>query len=464
MSNKILSQGIGKAMRKMIFTDATVYVKDEVLLRAFIDELNDRSTIKTKQSRLRCSDYLWYISYEGRLGMVSKMGSKNNAYKLIREKLIQKDAYGIYRGTTVIDGRGCQHPKHRPIIEAMGARWAPQIVRRLSDMLDGGHELQMVIDRDFESAYAPDYDVNMYIDDLVCSMSCMSERPDEAQEFYGAIDGCYVARFFNSDGEDIGRCIMYTDGKIRHFIRIYCYEEYQRDCLYTLKHNMKPGDLFGRSERIEGLCLPTTLNAESPNMYLDGSYYGLKVKDGKLWVGTDYDYDCKSTSDGTLDSDWEYIHECPCCGKMFSTRYRDNYIYDTGTDRCYCCEECAMEDGVYQCEECGRWTSDDIITNDGCHYCSCSCARSADYVRTEYNHDWVLRDDAIEVDGYYYADDEEMLADGWHKCDECDEWTRYRHKCADGKIRCDNCLSAGGWTLKYIKDVQDEETTEEHND
>ena len=55
MINKILSQGISKAMRKMIFTDATVFVKDEVLLRAFIDELNDRSTIKTKQSRLRCS-------------------------------------------------------------------------------------------------------------------------------------------------------------------------------------------------------------------------------------------------------------------------------------------------------------------------------------------------------------------------------------------------------------------------
>ena len=57
-----------------------------------------------------------------------------------------------------------------------------------------------------------------------------------------------------------------------------------------------------------------------------------------------------------------------------------------------------------------------------------------------------------------------MLADGWRQCGDCGEWIKYDYKCADGKIRCGHCLAVGGWTLRYIKDVQDEETTEEHND
>ena len=463
MSNKILAQGISKAMRKVVLTDATVYVSDDLLLRAFMDEINDRSTIKTKMSRLRCSDYLWYITFEGRLGMISKMGKKNNAYKLIKEKLIKKDAHGIYRGTQVIDGRGCQCPKHRPIIEAMGVRWAPQIVRRLSDMLDGGHELQMVIDRNFYDAYNNDYDVNTYIDDLVCSYSCMSGRCNEADDFYGAIEGCYVARFLNDDGEDIGRCLMYTDGKIRHFIRIYCFEQYQRDCLYTLKHNMKPGDLLGRDERIEGLSLPTRLNGESPNMYLDGAYYGLKVVDGKLHVGTNYDYDCKSTSDECLADDWEYIHECPCCGEMFTTRYGDDYVYDTYNGDYYCCEECAQENGLHRCEECDRWTSSFIETTDGHFFCGSSCARNADYVKTNWNSNWILRDDAFVInDDYFYVDETEATEAGWKKCVDCDTWTRVSEVCVDNKPRCMNCLHEGGWVLRYVK--KDDNNEETNND
>lgn len=461
--NKILAQGIGKAMRKRVLTDATIgYVNKDLLLRVFLDELNERSTIKTSTSRLRCSEYLWYITYEGKLGMVKKGGMKSNAEKLLRERLIIRDGMGIYRGTKVIDGRGCQCPKHRPIIEAMaGDRWAPQIVKQLCDTLDGGHELQMIIDRNFADAYDPDYDHNVYIDDAVCAYSCMSCRADEAQEFYGGIDGCYVARFLNDDGENIGRCIMYTDGTIRHFIRIYCYEEYMRDCLYTLKHNMKPDDIFGRNECIPGLRLSTNFNSCTPNMYLDGNNYGLIVDGGQLYVGTGYDWDCKETDDGYIGDCWENICECAGCGELMSTEGED--IVDQYDGRHYCSESCARDAGLGQCEECGEWTSDGIETEDGCFYCCASCARNNDYIRTDCWGHWIPRDDedTITIEGiYHYCCEEEVEADGWRKCADCGAWTRQKYKCQDGAYRCADCLN-NSWELMYVKkEVKDEKQTE----
>ena len=464
--NKILTQGIAKAVRKKILTDATIgYINDNLLLRAFLDELNERSTIKTQMSRLRCDEFLWYITYEGRLGMVKKGGMKSNAEKLLRDKWIVRDCYGVYRGTRVIDGRGCQCPKHRPIIYGMSKeRWAPQIVNRLCDLLDGGHELKMVIDRNFYDAYEPDYEHNTNIEDLVCSYSCMSNRPSEADEFYGGIEGCYVARFLNEDGDNVGRCIMYTDGKIRHFVRIYCYEEYQRDCLYTLKHNMKPDDLFGRDEYIHGLRLPTNFTPETPNMYLDG-VYGLKVEDGKLWVvDRGYDRDCGSTGDGYISDEWEGIAECHACGRMISTSREDEFIYDNSDGYYYCCEECAEEYDCVRCEHCGEWCCG-IETTDGRRFCCGTCARAEGYRRTDHDGDWALEDDLLVIEGcYYYKDEDEAMRGGWDKCADCGRWVRSQYRCTDGKHRCNTCLADKGWELKFVKKEVQDEKTETSND
>ena len=448
--DKLITQGVAKAMRKDLFTNPDIaYINDDFLLRLFLDELNDRNDVKTGMSRLRCGEYLWYLTYEGRLGMVKKGGMKSNAEHLLREKLIVKDRYGIYRGTRIINGRGCQCPKHRPIIDALSrGRWSPFIVNKLSDLLDGGHELEMVIDTDFESAYSPDYDSGAHnIEDLVTSQSCMSCRGDEAQEFYGGIEGCKVARFLK-DGEDVGRCIVYEYNGIRHFIRIYCQDEYQRDCLYTLKHNMREGDLFGRCEYIHGMELPTSWDSDTPNMYLDGNEYGVFVRDGKLWVGVDYEWDCKSTSDGCISDEWENICYCANCGEIMSMN--DDYICDKDDGRYYCCESCAEEAGLSQCEECGEWTSDVVETEDGHYFCSSYCAKENGYVYTD-SHRWVDENDVLEIDGYRYVDEEDAIDSGWKKCDECGCWTRVQYTCDDGKTRCHSCLNNGEWELKYVK-------------
>ena len=465
MSNKIKTQGIGKAMRKAILTDPQIgYVDKDLLLRAFLEELNERTSIKTKMSQLRCSEYLWYISYEGRLAMVKKGGMKSNAEKLLRDKWIVRDCYGIYRGTRVIDGHGCQHPKHRPIIDGLSrGKWRQEVVDKLYDMLDGGNELQMVIDRNFYDAYDNDYDRNEYIDDAVCAYSCMSNRPNEAEDFYGGIEGCYVARFLK-DGENVGRCIMYTDGKIRHFIRIYCYTEYMQDCLYTLRRNMNPDDLFGRNEYIEGLELKTNFNEETPNMYLDGNRYGLKVVDGRLCVGTGYDWDCKETSDEYIGDCWEGIGQCKNCGEIFSIR-RYDYIHDEDDGDYYCCEDCAREAGCYQCEHCDSWTSGGIVAEDGKHFCCSSCARAENYIKTDYYGRWVLEADAINIDGcYFFVDDEEIEQAGFHRCADCDKWTKCQYVCSDGKYRCTDCLVGGDWKLQYVKQEVKDDKEETSND
>ena len=465
MVNKLLSQGVGKAMRKAIFTDQSLaYISDDMLLRLFLDEISERTDVKTSMSRLRCSEYLWYITFEGRLGMVKKGGMKSNAEKLLRDKWIVRDKFGVLRGTRVINGRGCQCPKHRPIIDAMSrCRWSPKIVNRLSNLLDGGRELEMVIDTDFESAYTPDYDENLYIDDVVCSYSCMSCRGDEAQEFYGGISGCKVARFLK-DGEDVGRCLVYECNGIRHFIRIYCQPEYQRDCLYTLKHNMRPDDLFGRDKYIDGMELETDWTADTPNMYLDGDRYGVSVRNGRLYVGVDYDWSCKSTGDGCICDEWEDIYVCHGCGTILSSN--EDCIYDENSGEYYCCEDCARDAGLGCCEHCGDWTSGGIETEDGCFFCSASCARGQDYVITETGR-WVHEDDVLTIDGcYHYVDEDDAISQGWNKCEDCGEWTRVQNRCSDGKIRCHSCLEIGGWRLAYIQEVKDDkaETTETSGD
>lgn len=462
---KILTKGVYKAMRTTVFTDESIhYYDNDLLVKMFLDELSERQW-KKRMTVTNGWDYLWYITYDGRLGMVKKGGCKCNAEKLIKKHLIEPDALGVMRAKQVLDGCGCQIPQHRPIIEALSrGRWSQYVVDTLSNYLDGGKAIEMVIDRDFATAYAPFYNTNTHIEDLVCSYSCMSGRPDEAQDFYGNIEGCYVARFLK-DGDDIGRCIMYEYNGIRHFIRIYCRPEYQRDCIYTLRKNMKEGDLFGRDKCIEGLHLFAKFDEDTPNMYLDGDHYGFSVEDGKLYV-TDYDYDwnADSTSGGTFAdaADDEGIHVCHYCGKWIS----GNSDYTSIDGTCYCDDDCAESDGCYKCEECGEWMREpEITTVDGCYYCSRRCALDSDNVCTE-NGDWVYYDEAFSPDegDHYYKDEQEAIEDGWNLCADCGEWCKTRYACSDGLYRCENCLSDNGWKLTYVKEQKDDKETETSND
>lgn len=463
---KVVRRGIGKMLRAYVFTAPEVgYIDDNLLLKLFLDEINERDRIKTSYNSMKCSDYLWYVTFEGRLGRVKWGGAKCNAEKMLKKGWIAKDQYGVYRANRILNGCGCEYVKHRPIIKSLSRdKWTSKIVDKLTDVLDGGHEVEYVIDRDFAAAYGPDYDTSEHIDDLVTSQSCMSCRPDEAESFYGNIDGCYVMRFLK-DGEDIGRCIMYEWEGIRHFIRIYCQPEYQRDCLFTLRRQMRENDLLGRCERIDGIHLLCHFDGDTDNMYLDGNRYGFKVEDGKIYMVSGVsDYDGESTSSGRFADSAEegYIHQCYDCGKWLSSRDGDA-IRDGDGERWYCCESCAENNDFVRCEYCDEWHYADICTADGKHYCCERCAENDGYVRPRGTYEWIPREDAFEVEeDVFYSDEDAAREDGWTQCSVCGAWMKEYYPCADGKPRCATCITDEGWTLKYVKDEPDEQKETEN--
>lgn len=467
MVDKALTHGLARAVRKEIFSGDTVhYIKPEILAKLLLDELSERSTLFVNDKKKRPADYLWYITYEGRLGMVKKGDRACNAEKMLRQKKIVKDKdWGFYKATEVLNGCGCQEVAHRPYITALSKeRWAEWVVDSLSEYLDGGKLLNYVIDTDFYSAYEPSYRESVYIDDLVTSSSCMSCRPDAAQAFYGAIEGCKVMRFLDADGDDVGRCIVYEYNGIRHFIRIYCKPEYQRDCLLTLRSQMREGDLFGRDEMIGDIDLGTSFDMDTPNMYLDGDHYGLDVVDGKIHIRTDYVFKGDSTSSGLLCDQDEELHCCHECGDWFQED-SDTYEHD---GYYYCSDTCAEHNGMMSCSCCGEcfWDDDDYVeTEDGELFCCGSCARESGYVRTE-DCEWIREEDAFTPnDGCdWYKDEKEAKACGWVKCAECGNWTQMTHDCVDGKPRCPGCLNNGGWVLKYVKESNDDEKDETSGD
>lgn len=466
MNKKKIARGMAKQLRVKVFTDEEIrYVDKDLLVKLFLDEISERSWKKDGgRTVIHGSDYLWYISFEGRLAMVKRGGSKCNAERLLKKKLIYKDTYGIYRATQVLDGCGCQHPAHRPIINALSrGRWTDYIVQTLSDILDGGHKLDYVIDTNFETAYAPDYDINTHIDDLVCSYSCMSGRGEDAQNFYGNIDGCKVMRFLK-DGEDVGRCLVYTKDDVRHFMRIYCQEEYQKDCLFTLRSQMKPQDKFGRSEYIEDFETEAHFDRYTPNMYLDGNHYGFKVKNGRLLV-TAYGYDDsgESTSDDTFVNVSEDIGICDNCGEWMIKDARGT-VHNKYDDYWYCSEECAESAGMMRCAYCGEFIDEEedyISTSDGVCYCCADCADGDGYVRLDSTGEWVLRDYTFTPDDgvSYYNDEDDARENGWETCADCGEWFVPRYTCQDGKYRCDTCRNKDGWELMYVKKEQKDEET-----
>lgn len=456
---KVIGRGISKLFRSQVFTSPDLYrIDDNLLLRLFLDEINERKRIKTSYNTMTCSDYLWYITFEGRLGRVKWGGAKCNAEKLLKKRLIVKDRFGIYRATKVLNRCGCENVRHRPIIKSLSrGRWSKFITDKLIDLLDGGHEMDYVIDREFQKAYDPTYDENITIEDLVTSQSCMSDRGDDAETFYGSIDGCYVMRFLK-DGEDVGRCIMYEYNGIRHFIRIYCQPEYQRDCLYTLRKQMNDNDLFGRCEKIPDLELRCHFDEDTRNMYLDGNRYGFTVRDGHIYmVSNNTMYDGESTYEGRFCNviDDYGVHLCANCGDWVSSRYGIKNDYD---DEWYCCEECAEECGWVRCAYCGDYHRECITTTDGFHYCCEDCADNDGYVCCIDTDEWIYKEDAFEVEeNRFYTSEDAARKDGWDKCVECGQWAKMCHSCQDGKTRCTACL-LDGWELQYvkIKDNQDD--------
>lgn len=373
--------------------------------------------------------HYYYKAKNGRLAYVSR----DKADALIRRKKI----VDFEASEEIPSGILVRHRRVLNDLERDGRRIDGKIKLVLEHYFDGQKPCKMIIDTNFELAYDPIYHGYMSTDgDLANEESCMSGRGCAAQEFYGGIDGCKVARFETEDGEQVGRCIVYEWGEKRHFIRIYGRGAYHRTMLNLVRDSLKPGDLFGRSERLNGMCLSTNWTSDTPNMYLDGNEYGISF-DGDNWtVKADcYDYDGKSTSDDSIGEVYDECdyYTCFSCGR----RVHDDDVYWGGDDTAFCCASCAREAGWRSCDRCGQMFNEDdsgcVISGDN-EWCCEACANR----------------------------------DGYYKCDECDEYVDKDdlYTTDDGETTmCRNCIEKSDeWTIdddSYL--VKVEKNNEEDN-
>jgi len=373
---------------------------------------------------------LWYLAFNGRLAKCSYLGEKRWAQThLDNGDIIWDSVMGFYVAVREINGEGCSYVRHRPKLTEMGAEnWNTDLVNKIEEYFDGGSDCKMIIDKDFRTAYEPSYDDNQSVlgKDLVCGYSCMSGRGDDAESFYGSIEGCWVVRFEDSEGEQVGRCIMYEYNGIRHFIRLYAKKEYQNRAYAMIKAELRDDDLFGREEEIDGLELPADFDENTSNMYLDGYNYGLSKIDGRLYITTDPDKRMCETDDSTL---FNAIGICVCehCGEVMLHSGDGFKLYDNcGDDHYFCSPECAEEDGWVKCDECDEWINkDDALEIDGYYFCDDRCADSYGYKQCNHCHEWCYTRDCDDddndylytIDGVFYCSKDCCEADGF-KIDE----------------------------------------------
>ena len=354
-------------------------------------------------------DNLWYLTYDGKIGKCLYTGENRWATKhLDNEDIIFDEGIGIYVANREINGEGCCFVRQRPILARIGTEWSSDWLSKIEEYFDGGIDCHMIIDQNFEIAYEPTYDDSSSVldGDFVCGYSCMSGRGADAQRFYGGIEGCYVARFEDADGNQVGRCIVYKFNGQRHFIRLYAKREYQNKANMLIKAEMHENDIRGRDEHIDGLCLPTHWDEHTTNMYLDGNAYGAEIVEGELCVAVDYSYGLKSTSDDYLFEKLG-LNRCAHCGKLHRCFYADQDYY--------CSAACARADGLIKCDECGMWfRPDDGVVIDSKHqYCCSSCARRNGFRQCKHCQDWHYADDMLmTIQGEYYCNEDCAFSDG----------------------------------------------------
>lgn len=420
----------GQSLRRLIIDRIMMSEKEmspEWLVACFIYALD-----YYQPSENHHDDFLWYVASDCRLARCSFIGEKKWAdYHLDNNNIIMADDLAP-KATRVINGQGCVKVRHRPLLAKIGENWNPDKVNKINIFLDGGKDCHLIIDRKFALAYETDYDdSNVLEGDLVTGDSCMSGRGDEAQEFYGNIDGCYVVRFENDEGEQVARCLMYEYNGIRHFIRLYALRDYQCKAYELLRAEMKEGDLIGRETQIPGLKLSCHFDETTPCMYLDGKRYGFMIEDGELFMVNTEDYSyfthCKTTGTDSLFDEYE-VCRCDHCGGLC----QDPYNID---DNHYCSEECARADGYTKCEHCDTWINVDndehYVAPNGDVYCSLYC----------------LHYDDLEVCahcGEVYQKDKNEISDTASIDYFCSQECAENHGLVKDEI-------TGGWTSNYIR-------------
>ena len=445
-----------KACRYRVLSGET-RATTEVMVRCFFDELDYRQKRKVKKRSVNhYQDWLYYIAYDGRLARVPNTAKNPTGKRLLRDKTIKIDDYGILRCAKVLNNG--QFVRVRPLLDELdnGERWDSDVKEEIAKYLDGGKQCTMVIDRDFETAYEPNYNDDFCLEgDLVTGCSCMSEQGEDAQEFYGGIENCYVCRFENDDGEQVGRCIMYKCGDVRHFIRIYAYRDYARCALRLLREELTENDIFGRCLSIRNLKLKTSWTPSTPTMYLDGNEYRVAFSEGSFWVvnRNDWRYDFRFDSTGnepisdTLEEKGWAV--CDCCGEWV---HPDDVMYIEGYS--YCCEDCAIQDGCVQCEHCGHWhrsDEDGYYLPSGEWACDEDCLDSMGYTTCTECNEVISKDEAFIADGKWFCNEECAKNYGYEKCSKCGEYKIGMYSTTRNKKLCSCCAEEAGMKLKWVK-------------
>ena len=419
-------------------------------VRCFYNIMEYRNKSHGYKKQNYCENF-YYTTVSGELGIIKSKGHNTGkilGQLLMRRGIIDKkthqanlelngkrDTYWI-KGTII---------KHNRVLDDIKKSLTPEQYKYLSIFFDKAENCDMIIDKKFDTAYAPKYhDSAVYEGDLCSSSSCMSCRGDgQASSFYGKIPCCSVVRF-ERDGEQVGRCIMYEWKGKRHFIRIYGKPEYLPKMYKLLKAELKPGDLFGRQQCLNDLVERTDITDESTNMYLDGSYYGMvRSKDKndnavytmctentkqKVIEETGGVYNnMKSTSSETLgdifnERNEDYVGVCDYCGEVI---YEGDGEYIWIDDNLYCNTDCAHDAGYEYCEKCGEWAlGDDGVSTDDAWYCCEECANRDRYYKCEVCGKWEYEDNLHEVKGTYDA-----------VCDDCIEELKKNNDI----VECDWC-------------------------
>lgn len=443
---------VRKFADKALLTN-NIKVPAEELVGAFMRELERRDKRNVKKGDSQgYNGWLYYVTNNNRLGKITNNIRKRTGDILIKKGILRYDKFGVLRATETIPNG--IYVKHRALIEELsrGKGWNYRAIENLNEYFDGTLECTMVIDRSFDIAYEPEYEDDFCLEgDLVTGQSCMSGYGDYAQEFYGGIENCYVCRFENGKGDQVGRCIMYKQGDVRHFIRLYANKDYARYALRLLKEEMTENDLFGRSYYIPNLHLKTNWDDDTTCLYLDGNHYGVTWEDGDFYITSNrYLSDLKTTGCDSLRETLEE-DDCWCCNQCGG--WFDKSAIEIDGD-CYCSSDCAEEAGYRQCDECGNWVSeDDVFSVDGYNYCSTDCASNAGYKFCENCHELITDKDPLEIGSNYYCNEQCAKDDGWDKCAYCGQWNRsYLLKpnfSDDNKLICENCKVEQGLILGY---------------
>lgn len=398
-----------------------------------------------------CENY-YYITTDGTLGCIKNRGhdtGKALGKRLEKLKIIDKNTHEAkikIEGQKKCLGIKGVELKHNRILEDLKKTIHEDKIKFLSALFDKSETCTMTIDRNFKIAYDPKYrESAVYQGDLCTSGSCMSCRGESAQKFYGAIPCCYVARF-EKDGEQVGRCIMYEHEGKRHFIRIYGKPEYLPKMYRLLKAELKPEDLFGRSYAMDIDC-KTEIKPDTPNMYLDGAYYGLlnvwndeHTKDEYIFCkelrvhnvikrreldenNTKFNL-MKSTSDGTVEENFDEGDDYYICDNCGCRVYEGDVIWCG--DYTYCCCDCAHEDGWYLCKWCDEWEhEDDGVWCGDDFYCCEDHARKDGWVKCDCCGKWISDDNVYTCQDDVYCEScwEDKISDGEIvECAYCEEY------------------------------------------